>query len=335
MPINKDRSDLPPAAGPLSPLPTGQTLIAGPLLTKWWEDYQKSPLFTKDSANPELPLRGSMAGLRCDRQLWYAITDEPKSNPPGVASVWRMRMGQLIHDEIAAGMASNLYNEDGKKHGWWAEDENDLTAIGYPGSSHGDLVYYDDGIPLYVAENKSVGGYAFKLMATRFNGPAEGPRWEHVLQAAMTALAIKAPTIVVFYVAPESVSADVAKSCNLDEYGKFTAEWQYPTSMYADDVTREVARQKRILRQATPFENTTDQWIITRPERVLDHPDIPAGAYVDNPAAGRWVLLSARDGSVVKSGSKWFCGYCDWRDRCIEHGPEMQPIEVKVEVTKK
>lgn len=331
MPINRPIDDLPaaPARGGNAPLNTG-TLLAHELADTWWREYQAGPDFTRESAMPELPLRASMMGMRCDRQLWYVLTDTPASNPPGASNVWRMRMGTLIHKEIDDTIATNtnkmITNANGKlepvKDGWWAEDVVDLRPAGYPGSAHGDLILYDKGVAVAVAENKSVGGFAYKMCATNFKGVPEGPRWEHVLQAAIVAVALNVPKIVVLYISPEAVSADVAKSSGLDEYGKFIAEWQYDTADWVETVAFEVARQKHVLALATPDAEGVG-WL---PTRATHHPDLAPGAVIDNPATGHWTVVDPVRGTVSKAGKYWACGYCNHRDQCLADGEEMTPV---------
>lgn len=325
MPINRDLSDLPapPPRGSNAPLREG-TLIAHELADRWWNEYQAGPDFTRESAMPELPLRASMMGMRCDRQLWYVLTGTPQSNPPGAASVWRMRMGTLIHREVENTMAPNEFDETGKRHGWWAEDVVDLRPAGYPGSAHGDMILYDHGVSIAVGETKSIGGFAYKMCATNFKGVPEGPRWEHVLQAAIVAVATDTPLIVTLYISPESVSPDLAKSSGLDEYGKFISEWQFPTADWMETVAFEVARQQHVLDLATPNEDG----IAWMPTRQLHHPDIPSGSIVDNPANGHHVQIDAVTGKVKHSGKAWYCGYCSFRDQCLSDGEEMVPVTI-------
>lgn len=333
MPINKPIDDLPsaPRQGGQPPLRDG-TLLAHQLADAWWVEYQAGPDFSRDRAMPELPLRASMMGMRCDRQLWYVLTETPESNPPGASNVWRMRMGQLIHTEVEKTIAPNELVEltpyvEGQgrvKHGWWAEDVVDLQPAGYPGSAHGDLIYYEDGVPTVVGETKSVGGFAYKICATNFKGVPEGPRWEHVLQAAIVAVAMDVPRIVTLYISPESVSPNLAKSSGLDEYGKFISEWQFDTADWAETVAFEVARQKHVLELATP----NDHGVAWMPTRQLHHPDIPAGSIVDNPATGHHVQIDPVRGTVAHAGKAWYCGYCNHRDQCLSDGEEMTQVKI-------
>lgn len=331
MPIARPIDDLPRPTSAGAPLRTG-TILAHWIADEWWKQYQEGPDFLRDSAMPELPLRASMMGTRCDRALWYKLTGVPESNPPGPANVWRMRMGQIIGNEIADVVtAAGTVDEAGLKQGWFAEETTDLQVIGYPGSSHADLIYYLDDVAVWVGENKSMGGFGFKLAATTFKGEPGGPRWEHVMQAALVAVAKDVPGVVVLYISPEAISPDVAARNNLDEYGKFIAEWQFVTAEWAQDVYAEIARQNRILRMATPGRVEINGEAVMGamlPERAINHPDFPGGALIDNPAKGHWVTLNPATGDVVKAGTAWYCGYCNHQDQCIEDGPDSVAVAI-------
>lgn len=323
MPIKKDLSELRRSRGDLAPLPSAETVIAKPLLDAWWKEFQnyQSPNFEK--AIPELPLRASWFATGCDRELWYKITDTPESNPSDMASMWRMRMGQLIGEEIGLALGKNLHDDAGQKHGWWAEDVTDLRGLGFPCSSHSDLIYYDHGQAIYVGENKSIGGYQFKRKVGGA-GDAEGPSWAHIMQAAVVAVAKDAPTIVVFYITPEPSSPSDAERRGMDEYEKFTGEWHYLTAEFRAAVDQEINREKRILRYTVPDE----EGMVWRPERTLFSPEVPPGAVVTEPAKAKWVVYDPATGNVIKSGTKWFCDYCRYRDTCIKDGGEMVKIKL-------
>jgi hypothetical protein len=46
---------------------------------------------------------------------------------------------------------------------------------------------------------KTVNGFSFKMKATGFKGPAEGPSWAHILQGALAARALGADTMIIAY----------------------------------------------------------------------------------------------------------------------------------------
>jgi hypothetical protein len=300
----------------------------------WWDEYQSGPNFRRARAIEELPLRASAVALRCDRQFWYSLTDTIPTDATDAAGVFRMRLGTLLHNEVDRFITGKL-DDQGRKQGWWSEEAVDLTPAGLPGSAHGDLVYYTNDVPIEVGEIKTVGGYAFKLMASNFNGPPQGAKWEHVMQAALVAVAIGAQVVRIVYFAMENLAPDVARAVGADEYGRFCAEWAYdldepfpgqPRTL-REDVVFEAARQTRLLSIAKP---ARAEWDVILPERTLSHPDYPAGAMVTNPAPAKgkapWVKLDIH-GSVTQTGTTWICDYCDFRTKCIEDGAPSRPVE--------
>ena len=308
-------NDIPEAATGDGFAPTRIPVLAETLGNTWLADYQASDQYSRARSNPELPLRASDVSKRCDRQFVYAISDTPKSNPPGAASTFRMMLGQMVHsavDQAVKGIVAHTLDSQGRQHGWYAEVDVDLRPAGIEGSAHADLVYYEHGEAQIVAEVKSMSGFPYKKATTKAGGPPEGPRWDHVMQAAMVAVALNAPRILIIYVSMEPTSPQEADRMGLNEIGRFMAEWEIATSTWSDAVYREARRQQRLL---NIMREAPDHLV----ERRLVSPEVPAGAVVANPARGTWEVLDV-DNRVIKSGTKWFCGYCDWRDRCIQDG---------------
>jgi len=304
--IVTDLSDLPkPTASANAPSST--PLLMRLVAEQWFSDHmaQRVP---RTRAIEELPLRASELAVRCDRQYFYVLTDVASTEPDGPASIWRFHLGQVVHDAIDAAIAS--LPKPSPTDGWRTEVDVDLTPAGIPGSAHADAVHYTNDVPDIVAEFKSVPGFGFKLMATKFKGQPEGPKFEHCLQAAVTAVALNAPKFIVGYMALESVSPSLAAGVGADDYGRFTAEWQFDTDDWRPIVEREAKRQQRLLAAARRG---------AQPARTLDHPDIPGGAYIDDPKRGSWLALGS-DGNIRQSGKTWMCDYCRFRTRCIDDG---------------
>src|SRR6185436_19869108 len=101
MPINEPHEDL-PARRPNgnAPVPSDEQMIAAPIAAAWWEQFQAGPDFRRARAIPELPLRASAVSQRCDRQFWYSLTDIEPTDASDAASVFRMRLGSIVHDEL-------------------------------------------------------------------------------------------------------------------------------------------------------------------------------------------------------------------------------------------
>lgn len=271
-------------------------------------------------AIPEQPLRASWISKRCDRQLWYAIKGIEESNPPDASAMWRMRMGTAAH-ELIANTVEQLpggFHDDPETggrvpyEGWHSEVPVDLSPAGFPGSTHADHIFYEDGQPKIVVEVKSASGFPFKL-ATSGNVP-EGPKWDHIMQAAMVAVAVEAPMFLVCWWALEPNN----KAANMHD--KFTAEWQFETADWADAVAAEAARQRRVLGLAN--DDVMPERALNKGLQAGDKRPVPAGAVVTDPAKGMWVTYSPADGLVNRSGTVWTCGYCNHRDRCVADGEQ-------------
>jgi len=299
---------------PIRDLPTGRPPSATPLfgtvvLDKWKADYDASDSAVRDRAIPELPLRASAVSKRCDRALWYSLTDTPETNPADAASQFRMMMGTMVHSLIEEALGEGQHDANGNPIGWHSEVVVDLRPAGFPGSAHADNIHYDElANPTVVVENKTLGGYDFKLRSTEFGSGPNGPRWEHIMQPAMVAVAVNAPKFLVVYWALDAVSHDQIAKQKLPSARRVVAEWEFNTDDWRDAVAVEAARQRRILHLA-------DTGVVV--ERAVSTDEIPAGAVVINPSTGAWVTYSPTTGLVGQTGKYWLCGYCNHKDRCV------------------
>lgn len=160
-----------------------------------------------------------------------------------------------------------------------------------------------------VAEVKSVGGYSFKVVATNFKGPAEGPRFGAIVQGAMAAVALNAERFEVVNISLEPVGPDLAKTYSDSDVGRIAAEWHFDMPQMRKLVEREAERIRGLV----------DLGPDTLPAREFHEPDMPVGAVVVNPHSGMWHLVL--DGNVAQAGKTWVCpSYCSHRDICIADG---------------
>jgi hypothetical protein len=81
MPIKADRSDLPSAPRQDGKPPRRSPIILDDIVHNWFEKYQAAGKVDYAKAIPELPYRASWASKRCDRSLFYALTDTPPGQP--------------------------------------------------------------------------------------------------------------------------------------------------------------------------------------------------------------------------------------------------------------
>jgi len=301
MPITRSLEDLPRANRPDGNTPAVNNFVAEALAKAWYDDYLARGEDELGLAIPEAgPYRASYASTRCDRALWYKLTGVHASNPPGIADAWRFGIGTLIHEGLQP-VVEQIFPDS------VAEPLVDLRPMGLPGSAHADQIINHDGVKTLV-EYKSIGGFQFKIMATGFKGPATGPRYGAVVQAAIIAKATGCDRIVIAYLSLENVSAGMASSYASSEAGRFAAEWHYTVAEMDELIKYEVERVNWVLAQTSP------------PPREIHDPEYPKGAVIQAPLQDRAPWTIAEDGVVLDTGTTWMCGYCDFRDQCKEDG---------------
>lgn len=297
MSIKRDLSSLP--TKPSFP-PNRQRELLDLVLARW-DAAQRAARVDRERAIPELPVRASEMSA-CDRQLYYSLIDGTPREEPTTGDLWRFMLGQHVHDVV-----DGTFTPDDTE--WRLEETVDLRPAGIPGSSHGDVVRYIDGKPAVVVEIKSVPGFTFKAATTSFQGPPEGPRYDHCMQAAVSAIALGAPRFIVAYLSLEAISKKQAEKMKLTDVERFSAEWSFDADDWRERVDQLAARLRRLVRLAAGS---------LRPARTLVSPDFPSGAFIDDPVRGVWLRMSGEQ--VVSSGTTWLCDYCSFRGQCIEDG---------------
>lgn len=303
MTIAKDLSDLPTASKPAGNPPVAEPQFVSAIAESWFNQYLANGEHMRSKANESLPYRASFAAFRCDRQLHYAMSNQPRP-VPNIADAYRMSLGTLVHSGLEDAIKATFPNAQ-------FEVEVDLTPIGVSGSAHADIVtYLDQTKPQVdaVVEVKTVNGFGFKSMATDFKGPAQGPRSGHILQAALSAMALDADRVVIAYLSMENLSPNLKRYTQSD-IGRFAAEWEYDRETYTAIAKREIARIQRVT-----------NWLgipeLIAPTTVHDD-DVPEGAFIQDPSRGMWIQ-STDTGGIADTGRVWFCDYCDWKDQCIK-----------------
>ena len=299
--IKKDLSELPVSVD-AGVAPSRTNVVAEKLAEVWFQRYLDAGNADKARAIPELPYRASYASKRCDRQLFYALSDTPESEPLTIASAWTMGLGTMVHDALQGVMESMFPDSE-------CEPDVDLRAVGIPGSGHADVVLRAEDT---LVEVKTTGGFSFKMMATTFKGAPQGPRFSYVLQAAMMAQALGLSKFVIALLSLEPVSPQLAETYSGSEAGRFAAEWHFETEQFANVVADEARRVKLVLTYVSEG---------VLPPRQLHDPEFPVGAVVQAPMAARapWVVAGP-DGIVKDTGTYWGCAYCPWRSKCHDDG---------------
>lgn len=355
MPLAKDHSTLPAAAKPEKhgrkpdPSPT----FLQPYLDHLAERQDAEG--ERPHAVEDTRFRHSMAGS-CSRAIAYHALGVPASDPMDLAGIVVTSNGTAKHDEIQAvladvygdalqvevpckvpeldgsGSADGVLCRDGLRE--WCRscghqhavhsDEgcNGQTRVG-PGDEHdgGDFApctcsgFEGHETQRVCWEHKNVGGFAFK-MAVGERGDAQGPKWAHLVQAALNAKAQDADLVVITYMTWEAISVNIAQRKGFDEAGRVCAQWTYTREEWEPLADAEIARVSKILARL-------DEGVL--PGRSFPDPELPVGNVVTHPPSGGWEHKAA-DGTLIDTGTFWACGYCRWQTVCSETKPGRQPI---------
>lgn len=134
------------------------------------------------------PFRHSDAG-KCARYLSYVAAGLPVSDPMDLTGIWTTGMGERLHEEWQAALAARYPD---------AEIEVKVRMEGADGSGHIDAVVVADSTTI-AYELKTVGGYAYKgaVGAMSKGKAAEGPKSEHLIQAALNGVGADADQVVI------------------------------------------------------------------------------------------------------------------------------------------
>jgi hypothetical protein len=283
----------------------------GSILVDWCHAQAEK---NKPNAVQGARFRHSDAGI-CSRALAYAALGIESSNPPDPQGYYIFWLGDTIHEAWQAALQA--------KFGDAAEVEVKVGADDMGG--HIDaVVKLETGKtkPYVVAiEAKSQGGYGYKMASARFNGPPEGPKLGHKLQAFLNAKAVDADEAVVVYFAkdPNNWVAD-----ELDPMLRVVAEWTYPREVYEPIADKEIWRIHEILR-------------LLDEEKLLPArkaPELGAQHHlILDPSKGEWANIV--DGHPVfpeKYKPYWGCSYCRYQDTCTQTSAERQPVARLVEI---
>lgn len=320
MPINRDLGDLPRGGGDEGEWPVPPQYVKT-LAEAWLEVYREQGRDVKAMSIGQRLFRASWAGM-CARAVAYNVAEAEPTAPNGIAEYWRFGLGQLVHEGLDEPIRRAF-------PGARFEVPVDLRPIGIDGAATADYVELIDpdgevvaGNVKVVGEWKSINGFGFKVHATSFKGPPEGPRFSAKVQGALSAMALDAELLVIGYLSLENVGPDLVKYAGDDPVARFAAEWHYTRDQYRPVAEREVKRVARILDLVTVNGEAKDEEALllgaaTVPRSI---PELPAGNRITDPARKLWVVAD-QENKIRLSGSTWHCDYCDHRPRCVEDGP--------------
>lgn len=262
-------------------------------------------------------LRHSDAG-KCARALAYTAAGIPRSDPMDLAGTWNVSLGTLLHEKWQD--ALQAAHPDAEVETKVSHDDLDASGhidavIRIPEGGEWVDVPDDDATPtgasgfldkVIAYELKTIGGYGYKaaIGKARRGTPAEGPKVEHVLQAALNGVAVNADEIVVGYLAKECISVNQAG--DIPEVARFAAEWTFTRDEYEPLAAAEKARMAGILGILDDHQELA--------ARKFPAGLLPKGAEIVDPTKGRWEVRDGDD--IVDTGSFWACGYCPYRTVC-------------------
>ena len=281
---------------------------------KEWMDHQ---VRLRDEAGPkptafDTPFRVSDAGA-CIRKRTFAAHKAVESEEFSPQTYMAFEIGNSIHESIQAALEC-----DG--NGWYFESEVpiDLTEVSkkvghgveeFGLSGHCDGIITQNGSEIKtVVEIKTCSGYAAKL-AWPYPGRDEGPKREHVAQAALYALGIEADSILLVYVAKES---------------------DYRVKIKAGDM----------MQWHLGMHETTDWWNGQTPYDIamdeLRHFQYAARYYAKDQIApafvprdnGELVLVHDRPEYQQKGAVPWNCAYCNYNTTCRSLSEDEESVDL-------
>lgn len=346
MPIQNDVSSLP--SGPEGDPPVAHPLIVNRLAEEWYRHRITSGDDEAPTMAAGARWRASWSGM-CARNVSYSIkhrdaelafaalnaeaSDEDKvelakalnlvedlaaTNPPSVADAWRMGLGSMVHAQLQDVLIAAFPGADVEVK-TTIDDFGSATVdivIDEMMIDMGDRVENKDGSIEYggrnfrtVVELKTINGFGYKDIATTFKGPQAGPKPNALIQGAVAAAELKADRLIIGYLSMECLSPDVASRNNMDEIGRFAAEWHYTPEQFVPLAEAERKRVRRIIAVVDAGD---------LPPRQI--PGLPSGSRITNPQTGLWEVTDG-NGTITQSGKTWHCGYCWNRDRCLADGP--------------
>lgn len=321
MSIRRDLSSLPRADIDGGVRPDTDPFIGRAVTSLWLLDNHSD---SKPHAVPGTKFRFSSAGM-CSQSLAFYFRQVEPTNIPDSADAWRMGLGTMVHESV------QKYFKQAVK-AWMPAEINGhrvadvlvqfevpvhLPSISGSGSADMCIDYLDEKDEIVwrqVVEIKTINGFGFKMSATGFKGPAQGPRLSHVQQAALCARGLDADEMIICYLSMENVSPQLASSyCDDAEFGRFTAQWSYDKDEIERVSNQEMTRIWELQKELLQFpEDSEDPVVYVRRQVYNDKGDLVT---VTDPRSGAWSVTSA-DGQIIDAGKTWACGYCRYQDLC-------------------
>jgi hypothetical protein len=334
MPVNRDLSSLPRASAA-----TGEGWAPDPqprfghLLAEAWAAKNAG---RKAHAIEGSRFRHSDAGA-CSRAVAYAALGVPESNPMDLAGHFIAEQGTLVHEALQNVLMA-MYGDDCQvevKVGEdWHSGHVDVVLTHTPMDVYTEArragadqaqaqrralqaVFAEGDKKVISVEIKTVDGYGYKL-AVGERGPAQGPKWQHAVQAALNAAEVDADQSVIIYLARGAISIQAAQRKRIDPMLRFVAEWTQTREQYLPLAEVELRRVGGIL-------TLLDDGML--PARKIPDPELPPRHLIVDPRKGSWVAHDD-EGMVIDAGETWQCVYCRYQDLCVQTHAERTPVDV-------
>jgi hypothetical protein len=326
-PIKRSLDDLPPNSGS-----SAQASGWGPDATPRWAHLLAEKWHAENMAAGVKPhavegtrFRHSDAG-KCARAVAYSAAGIERSDPMDVTGSWNTRLGTMVHDAWQEALVEAF------------PDATVEVKVGGPEFADGDTSGHIDAViverrttrpqpgtimperHVVAYELKTVGGYAFKaaIGKVRRGTPPEGPKNDHILQAALNGLAVDADEVVIGYLAKETLSKNYD---DVDDLAKFCAEWSLNRAQYEPLARKELERIAGILSLLDGGELAA--------RKVPGYP-----GEIEDPATSMWVKRTPQ-GMLTDTGSIWngsYCTYCSYQALCVRTPSGRVPVDQVVEL---
>ena len=234
----------------------------------------------------DTPFRYSDAG-KCGRAMGYSALGY-EGEPFDAAGTLVTTAGTYIHELVQAAIEKRF---PGSKF--------EVPTSLYITSGHCDGIIETEEYGRVLYELKTMNGTGYRrsvgLTTTSLakNGP-EGPRFSTILQSALNAQANDCDVIVIGHIGLEAVSRGVASRLGLNDWLRFISEFIIPKEIWEPLADEEISRQFQMV-DAIKEGYLPDRFAVVEMDTILEL----------DPESDRY----------------WQCGYCSYREQCIQDGP--------------
>jgi len=275
------------------------------LIQDAWDHHSQS---LREEEGPKPTAAGTLMRVSdtgsCLRQRGFAAAGIPECEEIDGPTLLAFQLGTSIHESLQAAVARVWPDAE-------IETPIDLRSTGVSLSGHTDgVIDVDGGI---VLEFKTVGSWAAK------NVWLNGPKREHVAQAALYAMGVEAEAVLMVYVAKEKAWASKELPSGIAPGDM--REWLLPMHQadyrLGDLSPYELAQQE--LEWFAEVEQSVKEGFLPRAQAPNDDGDLE---FVEYPGPY----------GVQSKGGYWGCRYCRHNQTCAQVGPAAVELEVAIKM---